>query len=43
MPSTIQQKIEALRQEIHQHNYNYYVLDEATISDILTKFQLIVL
>lgn len=33
MSSTIQQKIEELRQELHQHNYNYYVLDEATISD----------
>ncbi|GGP05090.1 DNA ligase [Cloacibacterium rupense] len=33
MPSTIQQKIEALREELHQHNYNYYILDEPTISD----------
>ncbi len=29
----IQQKIEALREELRQHNYNYYVLDNATISD----------
>ncbi|MBP7173331.1 MAG: NAD-dependent DNA ligase LigA [Cloacibacterium sp.] len=29
----IQQKIEELRQELHQHNYNYYVLDQPTISD----------
>lgn len=26
-------RIEALRKELHQHNYNYYVLDNATISD----------
>ncbi len=29
----IQQKIVALRDELRQHNYNYYVLDNATISD----------
>ncbi|WP_179354661.1 NAD-dependent DNA ligase LigA [Winogradskyella vidalii] len=29
----IKQKIEALREELRQHNYNYYILDEATISD----------
>ena len=28
-----QQKIEALRIELNAHNYNYYVLDNATISD----------
>lgn len=33
MSENIQQKIEALRQEIHQHNYSYYSLDEPTISD----------
>ncbi len=33
MPENIQQKIEELRRELHQHNYNYYVLDESTISD----------
>lgn len=27
-------KIEALRAELHQHNYNYYVLDEPAISDL---------
>ena len=30
---SIQQKIEELREELHQHNYNYYVLDEPAISD----------
>ncbi|APZ47827.1 DNA ligase (NAD(+)) LigA [Polaribacter reichenbachii] len=30
---TIQQKIESLRDELNAHNYNYYVLDNATISD----------
>jgi len=29
----IRERIEALREELHQHNYNYYVLDNATISD----------
>jgi hypothetical protein len=29
----IQQKIEELREELHQHNYNYYILDEPSISD----------
>lgn len=33
MPENIQQKIEELRTELHQHNYNYYILDGATISD----------
>ena len=33
MPDNIQQKIEELRTELHQHNYNYYILDAATISD----------
>ena len=33
MPENIQQKIEELRAELHQHNYSYYILDEATISD----------
>lgn len=27
------QKIESLRQELREHNHNYYVLDNATISD----------
>lgn len=30
---TVKQKIEDLRNEIRLHNYNYYVLDNATISD----------
>lgn len=30
---TIQQHIEALRKELRDHNYNYYVLDKPTISD----------
>ncbi|NJX14982.1 NAD-dependent DNA ligase LigA [Tamlana crocina] len=29
----IKQRIEALRNELREHNYNYYVLDNATISD----------
>lgn len=29
----IQQKIEELRRELREHNYNYYVLDNPTISD----------
>lgn len=29
----IQQKIDALRDELRKHNYNYYVLDNPTISD----------
>ncbi|MBK0369018.1 NAD-dependent DNA ligase LigA [Flavobacterium agrisoli] len=29
----IQQQIQALRKELNEHNYNYYVLDNATISD----------
>lgn len=33
MSDNIKQKIEELRTELHQHNYNYYVLDEPTISD----------
>jgi len=29
----IQETIQTLREELNQHNYNYYVLDNATISD----------
>jgi DNA ligase (NAD+) len=29
----IEEKINLLREELRQHNYNYYVLDNATISD----------
>ena len=31
--SDIQQRIEVLKEELRGHNYNYYVLDNATISD----------
>ncbi len=30
---TVKEQIQALREELHQHNYNYYVLDNTTISD----------
>ena len=30
---TIKQKIQSLRDELNQHNYNYYVLDNTIISD----------
>jgi len=30
---TILEKIEELHEELNQHNYNYYVLDTAIISD----------
>ena len=30
---SIQETIQALRNELNQHNYNYYVLDNATIAD----------
>ncbi|PID71166.1 MAG: DNA ligase (NAD(+)) LigA [Flavobacteriales bacterium] len=30
---TVKEKITQLRQELRQHNYNYYVLDNPTISD----------
>lgn len=33
MSINIQDKILALRKELNKHNYNYYVLDNATISD----------
>ena len=29
----IEQKIQALRDELRQHNYNYYILDQPTITD----------
>ncbi|WP_410880388.1 NAD-dependent DNA ligase LigA [Myroides sp. DW712] len=29
----VKDKIQALRKELNEHNYNYYVLDNATISD----------
>jgi len=31
--SSIKEKIELLRKELRKHNHNYYVLDQATISD----------
>ena len=33
MTDPIAQKIENLRKDLHAHNYNYYVLDKAQISD----------
>jgi len=30
---TIEQQIESLREELREHNYNYYVIDNPTISD----------
>ena len=30
----IKEQIEALRRELEQHNYNYYVLSQPTISDL---------
>ena len=32
-PTEAQHKIQALSTELEQHNYNYYVLDNPTISD----------
>jgi DNA ligase (NAD+) len=33
MMQKVQEKIKQLREELREHNYNYYVLDNATISD----------
>jgi len=33
MPSTIEKKIEALREQIRENDYNYYILTQPTISD----------
>ncbi len=30
---TAKERIEALREELHRHNYNYYVLSQPTVSD----------
>ena len=30
---TTEEKINELRKELRQHNYNYYILDDPTISD----------
>ena len=40
MSDNISQKIEDLRAELHQHNYNYYQNDHATISDLEFDFKL---
>ncbi|WP_040279964.1 NAD-dependent DNA ligase LigA [Psychroserpens damuponensis] len=37
---SIQQKIEGLRNELREHNYNYYILDNPTISDYDFDIQL---
>ncbi|NMA72896.1 MAG: NAD-dependent DNA ligase LigA [Bacteroidales bacterium] len=39
----IKDKIEKLRKELHQHNYNYYILNQPTISDQLFDEKLEVL
>ncbi|RMF94982.1 MAG: NAD-dependent DNA ligase LigA, partial [Gammaproteobacteria bacterium] len=33
IPSSVRQRVQALRQEINEHNYRYYVLDAPTIPD----------
>jgi DNA ligase (NAD+) len=33
MNQEIQKRVEKLKQEIQKHNYNYYVLDNPTISN----------
>ena len=33
MNDPILEKIQTLREELNQHNYNYYVLDTPSISD----------
>jgi len=33
IPKDMREKLERLRQELHRHNYRYYVLDDPTISD----------
>ncbi|MEG0761792.1 MAG: NAD-dependent DNA ligase LigA [Chryseobacterium sp.] len=40
MSENIQHKIEQLRKELHQHNENYYLLDEPSISDLEFDFLL---
>ena len=37
---TVKQKIQSLRNELNTHNHNYYVLDNATISDLEFDFKL---
>ncbi len=31
--TAIQHELDTLREQIHDHNYRYYVLDEPTVSD----------
>ncbi|MCK5825088.1 MAG: NAD-dependent DNA ligase LigA [Ichthyobacteriaceae bacterium] len=31
--STVEQNLKILREELHQHNYNYYILDKPELSD----------
>ncbi|MFV9551327.1 NAD-dependent DNA ligase LigA [Algibacter sp. PT7-4] len=38
--NTVEQQIQDLRDELRTHNYNYYVLDNATISDFDFDFKL---
>ena len=33
VPSAVLNEVEQLRQELHQHNYQYYVLDEPIVTD----------
>ena len=33
LPEEVKKKIAALRQEIEQHNHNYYKLNQPTITD----------
>ena len=30
---SVKEQIKSLRSELHKHNYNYYVLDDSSISD----------
>ena len=34
MSKTFNKDRRAKREELHQHNYNYYILDEPSISDL---------
>ena len=34
MRLAVKGKMDALRKQLHEHNYNYYVLSQPTISDI---------
>ena len=39
----VKEEIDSLREELRQHNYNYYVLSESTISDFEFDQKLILL